>query len=76
MHGQVLEAVCLNPNVLAVVAFMIGFPVLGIYDCRRNSRVVPRFVSWLGKMFPQRWFATTVIVAELLILVKNIVLGV
>ena len=75
LHGHPWQAFVKNPNVVPAVAFLLGFPILGLYDGLTGRRLVRRIFEWLGDMFDRRCFLVSVLVAEAAIWAHNIYIG-
>lgn len=75
LHGQPVEAFWKNPNVILAIAFMIGFPIVGIYDFFTGKHLVRAIFQWIGRQLKRRWLIALVIVCEGLIWAHNIYIG-
>ena len=75
MHGHFVEAFWKNPNVIPAMAFMVGSPVVGIYDFFTGKHVVRAIFQWIGRQLKRRWLFALVLVCEGLIWAHNIYIG-
>ena len=72
-HGQIAEAVSLNPNVIFSIGFICVFPMILGYDAITQSTLLYKFFYKIDSFLKNKWVFILFIGFELFVWIHNIV---
>ena len=72
-HGQIAEAVSLNPNVIFSIGFICVFPMILGYDAITQSTLLHKFFYKIDSFLKNKWVFILFIGFELFVWIHNIV---
>ena len=76
LHGNIKEAILLNPNVFFAIAFLFITPAIYVYDNLWKKEALYGLFVYINRLLNKPIILTLLLVFELVVWVRNVVNGI
>ena len=76
LHGNIIEAAYINPNVIFAIIFIFATPIIYIYDYLKKRELLYKIFTKINKILEKPILLSTVIIFESIVWIRNIMIAI